>query len=49
MFAKGRDRDNATKTATYNRVHDPKEEAIDITKLRRLHVELDNAVHAAYG
>ncbi len=36
-------------TATYNRVHKPKEEAADIAELRRLHVELDLAVAAAYG
>jgi hypothetical protein len=36
-------------TATYNTVHNPKEEAADITELRRLHVELDHAVAAAYG
>jgi hypothetical protein len=36
-------------TATYNRVHNPKEEAGDIAELRRLHVELDHAVAAAYG
>jgi hypothetical protein len=36
-------------TSTYNRVHNPKEEAHDIAKLRDLHVELDYAVAAAYG
>jgi hypothetical protein len=36
-------------TATYNRVHNPKEEAEDIAKLRELHVQLDYAVLAAYG
>lgn len=36
-------------TATYNRVHNSKEEASDIAELRRLHVELDHAVAAAYG
>lgn len=36
-------------TKTYNRVHDPKEEAADVLELRRLHVELDHAVAAAYG
>ena len=35
-------------TAAYNRVHDPKEEATDIAELRRLHVELDHAMAAAY-
>jgi hypothetical protein len=33
----------------YNRVHDPKEEAAGVAELRRLHVELDHAVAAAYG
>jgi hypothetical protein len=36
-------------TKTYNRVHDPDERAGDIAELRRLHVELDHAVAAAYG
>jgi hypothetical protein len=36
-------------TATYNRFHDPQETAADITHLRQLHVEMDNAVAAAYG
>lgn len=36
-------------TSTYNRLHDPKEEASDISGLRRLHVDLDHAVAAAYG
>ena len=36
-------------TATYNRVHNPKEEAADMAELRRFHVELDLAVAAAYG
>jgi hypothetical protein len=35
-------------TATYNRVHNPKEEASDIAELRQLHVELDHAVASAY-
>ena len=35
-------------TTTYNRVHNSKEEAADIAELRRLHVELDFAVAAAY-
>jgi hypothetical protein len=34
---------------TYNRFHDPKETTEDIQKLRELHVEMDNAVAAAYG
>lgn len=36
-------------TKTYNRFHDPDESASDITHLRALHVEMDNAVAAAYG
>ena len=36
-------------TETYNRFHDPDETAEDIQKLRDLHVEMDNAVAAAYG
>jgi hypothetical protein len=36
-------------TKTYNRFHDPKETAADIQKLRELHVEMDEAVAAAYG
>jgi hypothetical protein len=36
-------------TATYNRFHDPEETAADIARLRDLHVEMDNAVAAAYG
>ena len=36
-------------TKTYNRFHAPTETADDIAELRRLHVEMDNAVAAAYG
>lgn len=36
-------------TQTYNRVHDPDEQAEDIVRLRELHVELDYAVRDAYG
>src|SRR5207247_1501116 len=36
-------------TQTYNRFHDPDETSADIQKLRQLHVEMDNAVAAAYG
>ena len=36
-------------TKTYNRFHNPDETADDIQKLRELHVEMDNAVAAAYG
>lgn len=36
-------------TKTYNRFHNPDETSEDIAELRRLHVEMDNAVAAAYG
>ena len=36
-------------TKIYNRFHDPDEICDDIKKLRELHVEMDNAVAAAYG
>ena len=36
-------------TKTYNRFHDSDETSADIQKLRQLHVEMDNAVAAAYG
>jgi hypothetical protein len=36
-------------TKTYNRFHDPDEISADIQKLRQLHVEMDQAVAAAYG
>lgn len=36
-------------TKTYNRFHDVNEKARDIQKLRSLHVEMDQAVAAAYG
>ena len=36
-------------TKTYNRFHAPKQTSEDIQKLRELHVEMDNAVAAAYG
>jgi hypothetical protein len=36
-------------TKTYNRFHDPEEKAEDIARLRTLHVEMDQAVAAAYG
>ena len=36
-------------TKTYNCFHDPAETSADIQKLRQLHVEMDNAVAAAYG
>jgi hypothetical protein len=36
-------------TALYNRFHDPDETSADIQKLRQLHVEMDQAVAAAYG
>ncbi len=36
-------------TKVYNRLHDPQETSADIAELRRLHVEMDHAVAAAYG
>lgn len=36
-------------TATYNRFHDRGEKSDDIGRLRMLHVEMDQAVAAAYG
>jgi hypothetical protein len=36
-------------TTTYNRFHDPDVTSADIQKLRDLHVEMDQAVAAAYG
>jgi hypothetical protein len=36
-------------TKTYNRFHNPDEAAADIARLRALHVEMDQAVAAAYG
>lgn len=36
-------------TKTYNRFHNPTDTSPDIAELRRLHVEMDNAVAAAYG
>jgi hypothetical protein len=36
-------------TKTYNRFHSPAELSEDIRRLRQLHVEMDNAVAAAYG
>jgi hypothetical protein len=36
-------------TKTYNRFHNPGEASADIAHLRALHVEMDNAVAAAYG
>ncbi|MCY3005158.1 MAG: restriction endonuclease, partial [Planctomycetota bacterium] len=36
-------------TSIYNRFHDAGESADDIQQLRELHVEMDNAVVAAYG
>ncbi|MEG5059159.1 restriction endonuclease [Microcoleus sp. A2-C5] len=36
-------------TKTYNRFHNPEETAPDIEQLRLLHIEMDNAVAAAYG
>ena len=36
-------------TKTYNRFHNPDETNPDIEQLRTLHIEMDNAVAAAYG
>lgn len=36
-------------TKTYNRFHDSSEKSEDIARLRALHVEMDQAVAAAYG
>jgi hypothetical protein len=36
-------------TKTYNRFHDPEEISEDIAQLRELHIEMDQAVAAAYG
>ena len=36
-------------TNLYNRFHDPTDTSADIQKLRELHVEMDDAVAAAYG
>jgi len=36
-------------TKTYNRVHNPEDSSDGIPEMRRLHVELDHAVAAAYG
>ena len=36
-------------TRTYNRFHDPNERSAEFQKLRDLHVEMDQAVAAAYG
>jgi hypothetical protein len=36
-------------TKTYNRFHDRGEQSADIARLRMLHVEMDQAVAAAYG
>ena len=36
-------------TRTYNRFHNPYEDAADIAQLRDLHAEMDRAVLAAYG
>jgi hypothetical protein len=36
-------------TKTYNHFHDPGDKSLDIARLRALHVEMDQAVAAAYG
>ena len=40
---------NMGMTACYNRFHDPLDQKPDITKLRHLHAEMDDAVLRAYG
>jgi hypothetical protein len=40
---------NEGMTHTYNRFHDQAEMSTDISELRRLHVDMDQAVLAAYG
>ncbi len=42
-------RNNEGLTKTYNRFHDPDEDAPDILKLRELHAAMDRAVLDAYG
>lgn len=42
-------RANKGLTDLYNSFHNPKEKSTDIASLRELHVEMDNAVAAAYG
>jgi hypothetical protein len=42
------DRDEGL-TRIYNRVHDPAENAADVSELRELHIDLDHAVADAYG
>lgn len=36
-------------TKTYNRFHNPAEKSKDIQDMRKLHIEMDNAVATAYG
>jgi hypothetical protein len=40
---------NQGMTPTYNRFHDPQDQAADIVRLRELHADMDRAVLAAYG
>ena len=40
---------NEKLTKIYNRFHDPHEVSEDILKFREIHIEIDNAVIAAYG
>jgi hypothetical protein len=42
-------KNNEGLTDTYNRFHDRGEQSEDIARLRALHVEMDQAVAAAYG
>lgn len=41
--------ENLSLTQIYNRFHNPKDKNADITRLRELHVKMDNAVATAYG
>ena len=42
-------RTNLGLTKTYNRFHDPDEQKPEIATLRKLHIDLDNAVRYSYG
>lgn len=48
-FRREFDQSQGGKTAIANRFHDPDEQSTDIARLRALHVEMDQAVAAAYG
>ncbi|OGR13713.1 MAG: hypothetical protein A2341_05905, partial [Deltaproteobacteria bacterium RIFOXYB12_FULL_58_9] len=42
-------KNNEGLTKTYNRFHDPEDKTEGVVELRKLHVEMDNAVRDAYG